>query len=190
MPKKYRNTIIFGILLLSATVAYGFDDGFGSSHKVKSKHFVIYHAPQLDTLSLARQLNISSTDKLIAGATGGTGQAFDLADAIDVLFIQVCNILDMQLYSYEGKIKICRDYDRLKRIYNNFFGQDLAGMRAFYVYELNTVYISEENFKPEILGHEIAHAVISHYFVVQPSIKIQELLAGYIEYQLRASPSK
>jgi len=35
------------------------------------------------------------------------------------------------------------------------------------------------------LGHEIGHAVISNYFVVQPPIRIQEVLAGYVEYQLR-----
>jgi hypothetical protein len=36
-----------------------------------------------------------------------------------------------------------------------------------------------------VLGHEIAHAIMSHYFVVLPSEKIQEVLAGFVEYQLR-----
>jgi len=35
--------------------------------------------------------------------------------------------------------------------------------------------------------HEIAHAVISHYFIVPPPAKIQEVLAGYVEYDLRKS---
>ena len=51
--------------------------------------------------------------------------------------------------------------------------------------DINTIYITAENFKKAVLGHEVAHAVISHYFVVQPSMKVQEVLAGYIEYQLR-----
>lgn len=33
----------------------------------------------------------------------------------------------------------------------------------------------------------MGHALMSHYFVVQPSVKIQEVLAGYVEYQLRKS---
>ena len=37
----------------------------------------------------------------------------------------------------------------------------------------------------KVLGHEIGHAVISHYFVVLPSVKVQEVLAVYVEYQLR-----
>jgi hypothetical protein len=58
-------------------------------------------------------------------------------------------------------------------------------MVSFYVYDLNTIYVSAGSFKREVLGHEIAHAVISHYFVVQPPMKAQEVLAGYVEYQLR-----
>ena len=55
---------------------------------------------------------------------------------------------------------------------------------------MNTIYASAENFKIGVIGHEIAHAVISHYFVVQPSVKIQEVLAGYVEYQLRKTDRK
>jgi len=58
-------------------------------------------------------------------------------------------------------------------------------MVSFYVNDISAIYISGENFRREILGHEIAHAIINHYFVVSPPIKVQEILAKYIEYQLR-----
>ena len=103
---------------------------------------------------------------------------------LDVLFTQVCDTLDMQLYSFQGKIKICLDRERLSQIYDDLFRKELQAS-SFYIYSLNTIYISADSFKREILGHEMAHAIISHYFVVQPSVKIQEVLAGYVEYQLR-----
>jgi hypothetical protein len=95
----------------------------------------------------------------------------------------------MQLYSLQGKIKICKDFAQLSTIYCNFFNKEL-GATSFYVSDLNTIYTSAENFKREIIGHEIVHAIISHYFVVLPSVKIQEVLAGYVEYQLRKTIDK
>lgn len=161
------------------------DDGFGSARKIEGKHFTIYCAPQLDLAELAQQLNIGVSDKFLAGKS--TEKEFsseaEVADMLDTIFVRACDILDMQLYSFHGTIKICRDAKHLNSIYNNFFAKDLK-TRSFYVYSLNTVYTSADNFTRGIIGHEIAHAIISHYFVVQPSVKIQEVLVGYVEYQL------
>jgi len=104
---------------------------------------------------------------------------------IDTLFSQVCDILDMQLYNFHGTIKIYRDFKQVNAIYKNLFNRELPKSHSFYAYNLNTVYISAEHFSREVLGHEIGHAVISHYFVVLPSVKIQEVLATFVEYQLR-----
>ena len=109
---------------------------------------------------------------------------------VDTLFLRICDLLDMHLYSYRGNIKICRDYNQLSQIYRNLFNADLKGTRSFYTYDLNTIYISPESFQLGILGHEIAHAIISHYFVVQPPVKVAEVLAGYVEYQLRKATIK
>lgn len=183
----YKITGIALIFFLSNTItAFALEDGFGPARKIEGKHFVIYYAPQLDTSNLARHLNIRPSDELLVGKTGGMRFSGDssLADMVDTLFMQVCDILDMQLYSFEGNLKVCQEPGQLNNIYKNLFDRDLNS-HSFYVYDLNTIYISADNFSREILGHEIAHAVISHYFVVLPSVKIQEVLAMYVEYQLR-----
>jgi len=172
------------LIFIPVGVFADIDDGFGASRSIQGRHFTIYYAPQLDAQELARQLNVGISDRLLAGQAVGTGSV-NLAEMIDALFVRVCGILDMHLYSYEGKIKVCRDHNQLKEIYRYLFGSDLGNIRSFYVHELNTVYISLENFKREVIGHEIGHAVISHYFVVLPSMKVQEVLAVYVEYQLR-----
>lgn len=107
-----------------------------------------------------------------------------LADMLDGLFSRVCDILDMQLYSYQGTIKICRDGKHLSSVYRQLFNRDTE-MAAFYVSELNTIYIDSERFIPAVLGHEIGHAIMCQYFVVPPPVKVSEVLAGYVEYQLR-----
>ncbi len=176
---------VLSALTPGASFALEIDDGFGSARVIQGKHFVIYYAPQIDVSALIEKLNMTAADRLLAGqGTNGRGSyESELSGMLDTLFAQVCDTLDMQLYSFQGKIKICPDKERLERIYSGLFRRELPA-RSFYVYNLNTIYICADNFKPEILAHEIAHAIISHYFVVQPSVRIQEVLAAYVEYQL------
>lgn len=191
MPKSVVNKVLYSAVSaaiiffnVSLAAAAAADDGFGPSRKIESRYFSVYYAPQLDPLSLLEQLNISAGERVLSGESS-QDQGFGLAEALDTLFTRVCGILDMQLYSYKGNIKICLDQPQLAGIYRRLFDKDLGGARSFYVYSLNTIYVSAASFRPGIVGHEIGHAIMSHYFVVQPSVKVQEILAGYVEYQLR-----
>lgn len=187
--ERYHKTLILSIIMLitSCKMVFAFEDGFATAKKISGKHFTIFCAPGVDVSSLLEQLNIGAADRVLAGKTPETRSSpeQELAEMIDTLFIRICDILDMRLYSFEGNIKICRDQSQSNQIYKNLFDRDIGGQRSFYVYSLNTIYIPAHNLTREILGHEIAHAVISRYFVVLPSVKIQEVLAGYAEYQLR-----
>lgn len=189
MKKIFVLVSLTFIILGSVSAFAAPDDGFGQAKKIESSHFSIYYRPSSDPLDLTQQLNITPSDRLLVGTsvTAGGSASVELAQATDILFSLVCNILDMQLYSYRGSIKVCLNEDELHSIYQNLFGKapESGHLGSFYVYELNTIYITQESFKRSILGHEIGHAVISNYFVVQPSVKIQEVLAGYVEYQLR-----
>lgn len=187
MPKR---TILLGIffVLTSCLLVSAFEDDFGQAKKVESKYFVCYYSPQSDIYDFLQQLNLSHTDKFLGGKSPQdlNSPEAELASSVDALFMRVSDILDMHLYTFNSTIKICRDYAHLKRVYNRIFDKELKSP-SFYVYDLNTIYISAENFKSEILGHEMAHTIINHYFVVSPPMKIQEVLCGYVEYQLRKS---
>ncbi|MGE5279318.1 MAG: hypothetical protein ACM3L6_01055 [Deltaproteobacteria bacterium] len=164
------------------------DDGFGRSRKLAGAHFDIYVPPEAVSADLVRGLDIGASDKLLAGApvkSAGTTDE-ELAASVDALFFLVCDILDMPLFSYKGSIKVCRDEEDLGRVYAALFGKKPgAPMGSFYVHELNTIYIAAADFRRPVLGHEIGHAVISNFFVVPSPMKVQEVLAGYVEYQLR-----
>jgi hypothetical protein len=193
MPKPRFYCIICLVLLLlpAAGIVYGFDDGFGSARRVEGKYFNIYYAPQVDPAELAQRLNIGAADRVLTGgSTEKWGSDYEavsvegLADMVDTLFLRVSDILDMHIYSFNGNIKVCRNEAQLNSIYTELFGRDLESHTLF-VADLNTIYTSPDNFTKEVLGHEIAHAIMSRYFVVQPPVKVAEVLAGYVEYQLR-----
>lgn len=194
MPgRKLFNIITVSFVLITACNAYGYEDGFTQAKKITTKQFQVYYSPQLDVSALAKKLKISFSDRILAGAdpkqSASTGE-LEFAEALDTLFLSVCSILDMNLYSFQGTIKICRDTSQLNDIYSNLFRSSLGGRFSFYASDLNTIYISQEHFQREVLGHEIAHAIMSRYFVVQPPVKASEVLAGYVEYQLRKAGEK
>jgi len=182
-------TLVFTILVfLGIGRADAVEDNFGHARKIEGKHFDIYYAPDVSLSELIQKLNLSPSDKLLTGNSnqGGFSLESELAEMLDNLFTRVCSILDMQLYSFRGTIKICRDSTQLDYIYHQVFNNDpVHTTRSFYAIANNTIYTSPENFILGIIGHEMGHAIISHYFVVLPSEKVQEVLAMYVEYSLR-----
>lgn len=192
MPRfKLFNLVFILCIFIGASQAYGYDDGFGQAQKLQTKQFMVYYSPQIDISALAQRLKISFSDKILAGIdpkVAALASQPELAEALDILFLTVSNILDMNLYSFQGAIKICKNTNQLGDIYTNLFSSSIGGRFSFYSHDLNTIYISQEHFDREVLGHEISHAIMSHYFVVQPPVKASEVLAGYVEYQLRKTP--
>ena len=174
--------LLTGCLIFTLSLAYAFDDGFGAAKKKESQHFIIYYAPQLDPYLLLEKLNIGSADLILSDEPIVRGDSLGLA--LDILYNIVLKALDMNLYSLQGNLKICRNREHLNSVYEAIFDRKL-NTGSFYINDLNTIYISADDFTKEILGHEIAHMIISHYFVVQPPQKVAEILSGYIEYQLR-----
>ena len=167
----------------------GGDDGFGDAVKIEGHYFTLYYKPGMDINSLIGQLNISKTDEIMSRqSVDFSSPEKQLASMLDVLFGRACAVLDMHVYSFKGNIKIFATQKDLAAFFDGLYHRDLpcTGL-SFYLFDFNSIYITAENFRREILGHEMGHAVMSNYFVVQPSVKIQEVLAGYVEYQLRKS---
>lgn len=194
MPRsKLFNIVVIIFVFMAVGKVYAYEDGFGQAKKLQTKQFTVYYSPQVDISALAKKLRISFSDRVLAGSEpklSDSGVQPELVEALDTLFLGVCNILDMNLYSFQGIIKICRDEGQLNEIYTNLFGSSLGNRVSFYTSELNTIYITGEHFQREVLGHEMAHAIMSRYFVVQPPVKASEVLAGYVEYQLRKTEEK
>ena len=185
---RLTQAVILCCFLLLTRAVFGLEADLTITQKIEGEHFTIFYDPALNTAELLRSLDIKAQDKILTGKIGGEGRSGEgqLADSVDALFLRACDILDMHVYSLKGNIKVCLDHAQVEKIYYELFNSALPSFSSsFYVPELSTIYIAADSFKKEVLGHEMGHAIMSNYFVVQPSVKVQEVLAGYIEYQLR-----
>lgn len=66
-----------------------------------------------------------------------------------------------------------------------FFGLKRKGIKAFYMYNLNSIYTTEENFTMRVLHHELCHAVLSHDLKKPITPTVAEPLCQDITYKLR-----
>jgi len=149
-----------------------------------SQYFSIYADAPLDAYSVISKLKfdyLSFGEKLTKGAEDDLGQI--LVKTIDGLYLEVSDIIDIHMYSFKGIIRILPDKPSLGALLKKEFNQDFLE-RSIYYFEKNTIFISQADMTLGMLGHEIAHAIISNFFVVPPPPKVQEILAGYVEYSL------
>jgi len=148
----------------------------------ESNYFKIYSKEDIDLIALAKKLDIPS-QYLLDVSFSDKPEAV-LAKVIDGIYSEVSDTLDIHLYSYKGNIRILRDFEELKKAFRELFRQELITY-SFYVYSSNTIYVDAQNVKPEILAHEIAHAIINRYFFIPPPERVQEILAKYVEYRIK-----
>ncbi|MBN1871922.1 MAG: hypothetical protein JW800_05040 [Candidatus Omnitrophica bacterium] len=180
---------LFILLILSlcvfinvASLAANVGDGFISSKSINSQYFKIYMEHGVDEQTLAMRISTPSSIRAIVRRTAP--RTLDMPSQFDILYLAVSEIMDIHLHTFECTVKVCRDADSLSRVAENLFGSRIkAG--GFYVTAINTIYVDAENVNIHVLGHELSHAIQTQYFVVPPPATIQEVLAGFVEYQLR-----
>ncbi|MDP8216639.1 MAG: hypothetical protein P9L98_04920 [Candidatus Kaelpia imicola] len=182
-----KKILLFILILIPSVYAQDF------ALVCNGDYFTIHCHEGVDPLDIAYKIKVGpnfyiykDSDKQIF--RGGSPSDI-LAENIDALFEETSDLLDMHLYSYHGDIKIFLTKDELKRVFFELLGGELKS-ESFYYHDENTVYISAESLRAGMLAHEIAHAIISHYFVVLPPVKVQEVLSGYVEYNINKKLSE
>ena len=148
------------------------------------QYFSIYADSPVDAYSISSKLNF---DYLVFGDSLAKGASDDqkqiLVKTIDGLYLEVSDIIDIHMYSFKGIIRVLPDKQSLADLIKTVFNRDF-NERSLYFFEKNTIFISQADLTLGMLGHEIAHAIISNFFVVPPPPKVQEILCGYVEYSL------
>jgi hypothetical protein len=180
--RRKVSAIIFSALLLSCS-RFSFAQEEGSLI-VEGKYYSLYAERSVDLSSVLTKVNFNYLlhDDTFGGKTDDARSM--LASTLDALYSEVSDILDIHMYTFHGSIRIVPDKDSLNALFRQSYGVDFRDP-SVYVHEKNTIYISLADLTIGMLGHEIAHAIISHYFVVPPPTKVQEVLSGYVEYNLR-----
>ena len=180
---KSGRTCIFSCLILAlcamryAPCAY--------AETIETKYFAVSLCEGCSLSGFAEKINATGLFRLDALSGKSADMRSVIKDGIDSLFLEVCDVLDTKLKSYRGRIVVYPDIVEVgKAVYGN--SQIIeASLPSVYIPSHNAIYISFKDTTAGMLAHEMAHAVISSYFVVAPPAKVQEILAGYVEYSIR-----
>lgn len=150
----------------------------------QGQYFSVYSDIPGGANEIASKLNFNYFifgDKLLKGTDDDPRVI--LGKTVDGIFLEVADVIDIHLYSFKGAICVVADKQALSDLIKQKFGFDFSE-RSLYCFEENTIYISGQDINTGMLGHEIAHAIISNFFVVPPPPKVQEIISGYVEYSL------
>lgn len=113
------------------------------------------------------------------------GAEAKLADKADKIFLKAQKLLDMRPRRIKVRVLVLKDQGQLNRYYEQIFQRkEKEYPISFYVHKYTTVFTHEGVINESILSHELAHAVIDHYFVVMPPRKVQEMLAMFVDANL------
>lgn len=161
---------------------------FGLSLSVYAKELEsnFFHVQFYESVSLQNIYEelLSVPDSVqIAAIEAKEGISSKFLQRLDNLYYVVSDIMDIHLDQVTINIFLVKSKQEISELLESTTGEEIKAA-SFYNKENNTIYISEEEFRVGVLGHELGHAIIAHYFVVPPPEKMQEVLCGYVEYSL------
>jgi hypothetical protein len=102
---------------------------------------------------------------------------------VDRIVDMVSGLLDMHPPNLHFSIQLFRTQAELDTAWRNQGMMGSAPM-AFYAHATRSIAVSLDNITDRILAHEIAHAIICHYFGTPPPMRMQEVLAQYVDKHL------
>ena len=155
-----------------------------SWHTLETKYTKIVHQYESDFIKLESEIEYAH-DWQGQSLSESVHKDFKvrLSHKVDVLFERVQQILDMRSRTKKVKIKIYPDKKALRLAYFALFYKKCR-LKAWYLFERNTVYVTVEDIHAGMLAHELAHAIIDHYFSVRPPKATAEILARYVDKHL------
>ena len=146
----------------------------------------IFYQTLRDLKRLERSIDYGGGGTSLLGIipfTNGANPTSALSTKVDALAERVQEILDMRMRMGKVAIRVYSDKKQLHEAYYRLMGT-ACEVRAWYVFEENTMYINADDVHEGILAHEMAHAIIDHYFAVRPPKATAEILARYVDQHL------
>ena len=183
MKTKFNIIILIAALIFCAQTSYALERDLTLISE--GEYFSIYGPEGLDVRELLSKLNYRYFLQVDLFLDEGKSDPRGLlAKTLDSLYLEASDVLGIHVYSFHGNLEIYPDKASLNSLFQYYTNQDFRE-GSYYFHEKNTIYISYPDLTLGMLGHEIAHAIISNYFVVLPPPKVQEILSGYVDYSLQ-----
>lgn len=152
-----------------------------------SKFCTVFYEDTIDLKKVNKKLNLRFSD-FYSPRGYRESPEFSIEEAvsgkIDSIFNKAEEILDMYPSKIHVALNIYKSRETLDKVYEELFNEPNAAV-SFYIYKTNTIYTTEDAINENVLSHEMAHSIIDHYFVILPPVKIQEMLAAYVDVHLK-----
>ncbi|MCP4723044.1 MAG: hypothetical protein GY860_26625 [Desulfobacteraceae bacterium] len=170
--------LVFGLISASAEQLY----------TLKTKYLTLKYENVQDLNTFNEKIDFSPDTSNFSSFSGtsqsssGTGVEKKMVNKLDALVEKVQLILDMRK-PINIIIRIYPDETALHTAYFNIFNTRKK-LRAWYIFEYNTIYVNAQDLFSGMLAHEIAHAIVDHFLAVRPPRATAEILARYVDRHL------
>ena len=187
-PRPLKKSLLF---LLYLTFCVSAPDGMtsekalgpGAWKQIESKHVIIQYLLSEDIKKLDGNIHYSpdgwSFNDLFS-PDKPEDQIGSVIRKLDGIFKKVQDILDMRGKIKKVTLKVYPDTEQLHEAYFAVTGTT-CNYKAWYVFEINTIYVTIDDVHEGIIAHEMAHAIIDHYFSVRPPRATAEILSRYVD---------
>lgn len=158
--------------------------------RIFQSRFCIVHYSDGDQLEIfARKIRAGALtrtlNQILVGKGGASSNQSELGEFLDGLLKRVQLVLDMPMPNLRVEIQIHRDVKEVGAAFRQLTGQSSEAL-AFYWKKSNTIHIQTEKLTVGMLAHEMGHAILDHYFAIQPPEKIAEMLCQYVDKEITA----
>ncbi len=127
-----------------------------------------------DNLTLTRQLSAMAHQKSPATIEE------EVLAKLDIIIEKVEVVLDMFPNNLAITIRILKDRAIVSGVYRQKYNRRVDYV-AYYSLSEDTIYFSARDASIRVVAHEIAHAIIDHFFEIRPPYNMHELMAQFAE---------
>jgi hypothetical protein len=180
-------TIWVNFFLLSPCgVLQGETSGDITWQSIETKYTIIHYQSLKDLKKFNHKVDYSPGEwglKRLFSRSDSTKMINKFEKKVDALYERVQDILDMRKRMKKVTVNVYHNKKQLHAAYWGIYKKPCK-LRAWYIYEYNTIYINVGDLHEGMLAHEMAHSIIDHYLTVRPPDATAEILARYVDSHL------
>lgn len=172
--------------ILTVDIVHAESETDGKWHILETKHAKIRYHSLKDLKGFNEKIDYSSGllgMKGIFSKKSSDDLTKKLQRKIDAVYERVQEILDMRKMMKKVIVNIYHNKKNLHAAYYEIFKKPCP-FRAWYIYELNTLFVRADDIHEGMLAHEMAHSIIDQYLSVRPPKATAEILAKYVDGHL------
>jgi len=130
--------------------------------------------------------HVLSLFKSLFGGVRKETVRIEIKDKLDILYEKVAKHLDMWKVKRKGKtiIEVYDNEGQLHQQYEYLYGKTKLDYAAWYVFQLNTIFLNMEVLTEAVLAHELSHAIVGTYLGFKLPRRPAEVLARNVDKHL------